>query len=319
MPQQDTTEIKEKIKNYLKNNGPSLPIRLAKEINVDTLFASAFLSELISDREIKTSNMKVGNSSLYFLPGQEQKLENFSQYLKSKEKEAFELLKQKKFLKDSEQEPAIRVALRAIKDFAIPFKKQNEIIWRYFSVPESEFQEVTPKKESETSEKIQEKIEKEKQEEDFTKEPEKESIQESKEELNIFDKEDEKQKVQETEELRKKQKPKRKKKRTNQNSKKSEKFFNRVKEYLSEKNIEILDIEGFSKNNLLLRIKDNEKQELLFAYNKKRITEQDIIKANKKASGINLPYKMISLGEPLKKLINLIDAVKNLSGIKKIE
>ena len=87
--------------------------------------------------------MKVGNSPVYFIPGQERLLENFSQYLKSKEKEAFLLLKEKRFLKDNQQEPAIRVALREIKDFAIPFKKPetDELFWRYFTIPESEFKE----------------------------------------------------------------------------------------------------------------------------------------------------------------------------------
>ncbi|RLG09340.1 hypothetical protein DRN73_10050, partial [Candidatus Pacearchaeota archaeon] len=296
-------------------NGPSLPVQISKEIGVDTLFASAFLSELISEREIKTSNMKVGNSTLYFLSGQEQKLENFSHYLKSREREAFELLKQKKFLKDSEQEPAIRVALRAIKDFAIPFEKNKKIIWRYFNIPESEFQE---EKSSETKQKeipkqeLKNQVEEIKRDSEKQEETKEKTNQESEKELNIFDKE------KETKEKLIKEKSKTKKK-TKRNSKKSEKFFNRVKEYLSEKNIEILDIESFSKDNLLLRTKKNEKEELLFAYNKKRITEQDIIKANKKASEINLHYKMISLGEPLKKLMNLIEAAKNLSGIEKIK
>ena len=100
------------------------------------LFTSAFLSELLAEKRIKISNMKVGSSPLHFISGQETRLENFSQHLKSREKDAYELLREKKFLKDSEQEPAIRVALRAIKDFAISFKKNNVIIWRYFTASE---------------------------------------------------------------------------------------------------------------------------------------------------------------------------------------
>ena len=101
--------------------------------------------------------MKIGNSPIYFLLGQESKLENFSQHLKSKEKDAFVLLKEKKFLKDKEQDPAIRVALRVIKDFAIPFKKNEEIFWRYFIIPETEFKmKEKPKKIEEK--KIEEKL-----------------------------------------------------------------------------------------------------------------------------------------------------------------
>jgi len=57
---------------------------------------------------------------------------------------------------------------------------------------------------------------------------------------------------------------------------------------------------------------------LLIAYNKKRINENDIIKAHKKALELNLKYIILSLGEPLKKLTNLIEALKNLEKIEKI-
>lgn len=135
----DTLDIKDRILNTIKIRGPCLPVHIAKSIGMSILFTSAFLSELLSEKEIRISHMKVGSSSVHYIPGQEQKLENFSQYLKSREKDAYELLRERKFLKDSEQEPAIRVALRAIKDFAIPFKRGEEIIWRYFTTKEDEF------------------------------------------------------------------------------------------------------------------------------------------------------------------------------------
>ena len=134
----DALDIRDKIIFFIKTNGPSLPVHIAKYIESNMLFASAFLSELFAERRIKISDMKVGNSPLYFLEGQEHSLEKFSNHLKSKEKDAFMLLKEKKFLRDSEQAPAIRVALRAIKDFALPFKKNDEIFWRYHTVPEAE-------------------------------------------------------------------------------------------------------------------------------------------------------------------------------------
>src|SRR3989338_2910093 len=141
-PQQDHLQVKEKIISFIKMRGPSLPVHIGKEINTNILFTSAFLSELISEKRLKISNLKVGNSSLYFIAGQEPRLEEFSQHLKSKEKEAFELLKQKRILKDSEQHPAIRVALREIKDFAIPFKKNGELYWKYLKVSDMELIEL---------------------------------------------------------------------------------------------------------------------------------------------------------------------------------
>jgi len=289
--QQDAMQIKEKIISLLRLGGPSLPVHIAKGTGLSILFASAFLSELFYEKKIIISNIKVGNSPLYFLSGQEPQLERFFQYLKSKEKEAFILLKEKKFLKDSEQEPAIRVALREIKDFAIPFKKEDEVYWRYFTVSESELSE------------------KKKPEKEVVREKPKEEIKEEIEEkLEIFDEE---------KEIKKPEKKKTIKRKISQ--KQDENFFNKIKEFLSEKNIEIIDIQSFNKNDLVLKIKENKEEKLLVAYNKKRIISSDLMKAYKRSLEANLPYIILSLGEPVKKLKDLISAIRELSKIDKIE
>lgn len=158
MPNQDTYPLKEKIVFIVQRRGPSLPIHIAQATGLSMLFSSAFLSELISDKKIKISNMKVGGSPLYFIPGQEPMLEKFSNYLKSKEREAFDLLKSKKILKDKEQDPAIRVALRAIKDFAFPVIHNEEIFWIYFTLSEQEAEELLNQFEKSNTEKVEEKI-----------------------------------------------------------------------------------------------------------------------------------------------------------------
>jgi hypothetical protein len=294
MPQKDTSEIKEKILSHIRVRGPSLPVHVARETGQSVLFASAFLSELLSDKKIKISNMRVGNSPLYLMYGQEPQLEKFSQYLKSKEKEAFSLLKEKKFLKDKEQDPAIRVALRQIKDFAVPFQNGDELFWRYFIISESEFHgKDRQEKQKEAPEKVETKpIDKE--------QPKKKSG----EELDIFD-------------SRKKTKSKKKKPSTKQ-PQRNDKLFNKVKEYLAENQQEILDIEEVSRAHIILRVRNNSEEYLVVAYNKKRIGEEEINKAFKKASELNLPYKVLGLGEPLKKLESLIKAVEKLRGIEKI-
>jgi hypothetical protein len=137
----ETKEIQQKIISILKERGPSLPIQIAKETEMSSLFISAFLSELTNEKRIKVSNLKVGGSPLYYLEGQEEKLEQFYKYLHPKEAEAFLLLKEKKVLKDSDQEPAIRVALRSIRDFAVGFRKDEEIYWRFHSMSEEEIKE----------------------------------------------------------------------------------------------------------------------------------------------------------------------------------
>ncbi len=128
---EDSVITRQKILKFIEREGPSLPIPIAKEISMNPLFVSAYLSQLVSEGNLKISKMKVGNSPLYFLNGQETRLEKFTQYLQPKEREAQQLLKQSKIISDIEQDPAIRVALRNIKDFAIPFEKENQIYWKY--------------------------------------------------------------------------------------------------------------------------------------------------------------------------------------------
>jgi len=134
----EINEIHKKIIDFKKSKGPSLPIPIEKEINQSSLFVSAYLSELADEKKIKISHLKVGGSPLYLLEGQEQQLEKFYKYMHPKEAETFLLLKKKKILKDSVQQPATRVALRSIRDFAIGFKKQDEIFWRYAFASEKE-------------------------------------------------------------------------------------------------------------------------------------------------------------------------------------
>jgi hypothetical protein len=358
MPVQNASLIKEKIISILNLRGPTIPVHIAKEIGMSMLFTSAFLSELLSDKKVKMSNMRVGNSPVYFVPGQENQLEKFSNYLKSKEKDAFFLIQGKKLLKDSEQSPAIRVALREIRDFAFPFKKDNEVYWRYLTSPESEsklnikpieehkYIEVKPKvfdeKEREISEKIikdikiediedlrkeNEKLEETKEikrkeneeiieEEEYIRLPLPEKI-ETKEEIT-------QEKKKPTKEKEEKTKVKIKTRTQNTSKKKSvvkqdNKFFDKIKEFLSKETIEIINVESFNKNEILLRIKSEGTEKLLVAYNKKKIVDTDIINANRKASHLKLKYIILSMGEPSKKLLNLIESIQNLEKIEKIE
>ncbi|MBU2562709.1 MAG: hypothetical protein KKF68_03550 [Nanoarchaeota archaeon] len=237
MPIQNTLETKEKILFFLRRNGPSLPVHIAKEIEQSILFTSAFLSELLSEKKIRLSNMRVGSSPIYFLSGQESLLEKYSIHLKSKEKDAFILLKEEKFLIDKEQVPAIRVALREIKDFAIPFKKSENLVWRYLKIPESEFKgKIIQISTNTKKEKLKE-------------------VEETKE-IPIEKPFNVKKKT-----VKKKKPP----------QKNNEKFFNRVKEFLLKERIELIDIKNFSKNELSLIVKEEGKEILLVAYNKKRI------------------------------------------------
>jgi len=306
MPAQDTSVIKEKIVSIIRLKGPSIPVRIAKEIGLDILFTSAFLSELVSEKRIKMSHMRIGNSPLYLIPGQEQMIGNFSQHLKSKEKEAFNILKEKGILRDKEQNPPLRVALREIRDFAIPFRepKSEEIYWRFIThtlekIEKKETEKPVEKKEIKESESIKE--DSKEKTEPFSKlknEPKKQVERNKENDLGIFDK------------PKKPKKKKQLKKKTS--SQKENIFFNKVKGYLNEKSIELLDILTVNKNEIILKVKGNNAEQILIAYNKKRLNENDIIKASKKAKEFGLRYIVIGKGGILKKTEELISAIKNL-------
>ncbi len=310
MPTQDAAHIKEKIISLFQRNGPSLPIHVAKETGLSLLFSSAFLSELLSEKKIKLSNMRVGSSPIYFLPEHESQLEKFAHHLKSKEKDAFILIQAKKILKDSQQEPAIRVALRSIRDFAIPFKNDDEIYWRYFTTTEEEIRNMFEEKPIAPSPQVNPSPstqslpnpEPEKEEKIIPQEDQIESNEQEKVTLTLQKKEKPKKTVQ-------KKKP----------QKQDDKFFNKLKESLSSKGIEILDIENVSKNGIILKVKEHKKEKLLIAFNKKKIDESDIIKAAKEAKNAALPYSIFSLGEPSKKITGFIEAIRDLDEINKIE
>jgi hypothetical protein len=132
-----------KILEFIKQKGPVLPIDVAKHIGSNILIASAHLSELSSNKKVKISNVKFGGGSpLYYLPGQESQLQKFSDNLNEKDKRAYDLLSQKKILQDSKVDPLTRVALRAIKDYAVPlqvnFKGNSEIFWRWYLLTNQE-------------------------------------------------------------------------------------------------------------------------------------------------------------------------------------
>ena len=157
-------ETNERILSLVREKGPILPVQASKEINENILMTSARLSELLTSKQIKISNLKIGGSPLYYSQGQEHKLQNFTDNLNGVERKAYNLLSQNKILKDSEQEPAIRVALRQIKDFAVPlqvnYKNKIEIFWKWYLVDNKEMElliknRLSEKKEATSEKKLQ--------------------------------------------------------------------------------------------------------------------------------------------------------------------
>src|SRR3989338_8404779 len=95
-------EVRDKALEIVKKEGPIIPSKIASELNMNLLFASAILSELSASGLVKVSNIKVGGSPLYYLEEQKEKLQDYAKRLHEKEKRTFDELKQKKVMRDSE-------------------------------------------------------------------------------------------------------------------------------------------------------------------------------------------------------------------------
>lgn len=297
---------KEKIISLIKLKGPSLPVQIARAIEQPPLFTSAFLSELVRENRLKLSSMKVGSSALYFIQGQEALLENFTEHLNGREREAVFLLKDKKVLSDDEQTPVLRVALRAVKDFAIPIKvrinEQPKLFWKYFVVPEEEFKSLLhrslapPNIQTKSSQEVQKPLQ-------LPKIQKSEEKSEAKGQL---------------EQEAKQEKPKNKSK-----TKEESKFISNIKEYLASRDIEILETILEKKKDFVSKIRIDTplgKQEFyLVAKDKKKVNQDDLTIALQKAQTEKMPALFFSSGELDKKSIDYAKSWKNLIKFEKLK
>ncbi len=141
---------RETIISILKHRGPSLPVHIKKALGTgDTFIVGAMLSELKSAGRIRVSNTKRGGSPFYYLPEHAPRLVELIKELPEKERRTAELLREKKILRDNEQDPLVRVTLRAIKDFAIPIevklKTGTELFWKWFLTTNQEAEQIIKK------------------------------------------------------------------------------------------------------------------------------------------------------------------------------
>ena len=271
--------------------------------------------------------MKVGSSSLYFLPGQEEQLEKFSQHLPEKEKQALSLLKENKVLQDEKQEPAIRVALRSIKDFAFPLALKTEetktIFWHYLTLPE---EEAKLKVEELISPKII-------QPQLVQAKPELKPLQPQPIKTTIQLQPPLQQPTTQTKKLRKPrikkteaqiQKPliqiKEKTEKLQKIPEKSD-FVNKIITFLQQQDIELLEELAFQKKEFSGKVRINtdlgKNNFLCLAKEKRKITENDLAAALQKAQSLKMPALLISPGELDKKAQAYLEEYKNLIKILK--
>ncbi|MCX6711857.1 MAG: hypothetical protein NT139_02380 [Candidatus Woesearchaeota archaeon] len=286
------SELRAYVLDYVKKNGPVLPVHVSKIINREIMYASAVLSELVSRKEVVISHAKIGGSPVYYVKGQESKLGILYDNLPQREKEAYDILKEDKVLFDRECPPAIRVALRNIKDFAIPLKQkinnEEHLLWLWHLITDEEFKIFLDK---------------------HTEEPKIEIRETPKIEI-----EEEKIEIKEPEIIKKfseKKKTVKKAKKTEEN------FYELVNDYINKNNVSIINEEIIKKNkeiDMIVKVSSGlgKLDFYLAARNKKNISEGDLSLVYNKGQSKKLPVLFLSNGELSKKAQEYIN--KELKG-----
>ena len=311
---QKLLQTKERIIEVIKKNGPELPVRVASAIGNNNIFTAAFMSELVSEQRLKISNMRVGSSPLYYIIGQEEQLQKYINHLNNKEKEAFNLLKQNNILEDAQVEPAIRVALRHIKDFATPIqiidKGQEKLFWKIHTLPNEEAKDfieqiINPPIKKQEKAEIKEIIEEDKTKQEIIKEIQKETIQDKKTEEQVI----------KTPEITKKEK-------TLKIKEINSEFLDNIKKLLTKKEYEITKEILAKKKEFTGKVKMQTplgiQEFYLVAKDKKKIVLEDIVNTLQKAQAEKMPALILSPGEIDKKAQDYYKEWSNLIKHQKV-
>ena len=290
-------ELRERIVEIVKAKGPVLPVQVAKEIGTNILMASAHLAELTASQRLKISTIKVGGSPLYYLQGQEPMLQKFIGNMNDKEKKAYDLLQQNRVLRDSEQEPVIRVVLREIRDFAVPLNvthdDKTETFWKWYLTPNGEAEGI-----------IKERL-------DILEKPAEKKIEEKK--VEPAPKQAIKEKIEAKPEQSQKKEAKKYRPRDKEDT-----FLRDIMKFFEKSKINIVSSEVIKRNSEIDFIVEipsvvGNLQYYCKARNKKRISDSDLSNAYVKGQLKRLPVIVLSPGELSAKASEMIE--KELSNL----
>ncbi|MBS3152893.1 hypothetical protein J4230_05810 [Candidatus Woesearchaeota archaeon] len=306
--------------NFIKYNGPVLPVQIAKHINTNILFSSAILSELVARKILRITHASIGGSPLYYLPGQEELMDSrLSTALNGREKEAYQLLKEKKVLWEKEMEPWQRVAVKDLKDFSVQIAVNNEgnseVFWKHSLVSDEEAKLII-------SEIISDAYGPEIQEQEnlanesiakIDLQPKVEDLQELEDEKievvnSLVNEIKNKETIQETLNEQKPIKCKETKKKTKEESD----FYSKVIEFIKDNGVDILKEELIKKDkefDFLVNIPSSfgNLMYLIKAKNKPSINEADISMAFSEGQLRKMPVVLLTNGKPNKKASILIE------------
>ncbi len=293
-------ELREQILSIVKKEGPILPAQISQKVVSNVLFTSAILSDLVRQNQVQISKAKIGNSPVYYVKGQEHKLSILYKHLGERPRKIYDLLKEKKILRDKDLEPWQRVAVREIKDFAsvlnVNYNNQREIFWRWYLMPDGEAKQVIisllkgENSQPETKDKPQEK----KNEEKLLKK----DIKERKEQENKLEKinelEKEKTKSEHQKNLKEDKKPE------------ISEFYGLVNTYFTENRVRVIEEKVLRKNTdyeFLVEIPSalGNLKYFVKAKNKKKINDSELNMAYTLGEKQKLPTLILSTGELTRK------------------
>lgn len=283
---------------YVKQHGPLLPVKVSREIHTEILFASAMLGELVDTKKLKITNVKAGGSPFYYAEGQEYKLQELSRFLSGKEKEAYELLKKEEVIRDRVAEPWQRVALRQIKDFAVPVdvevKGQTEIFWKWYLLNKEQLRDRISSLLNTGEEKVVETM----PSIESIKEEVKQVVEEVKPEIKTV--------VREEPVVRPEQKELKETIKRSERRNISDAFYKKVYSFIDGSNIIVTEEDTLKKDkeywfNVFVPSKIGGLNYLLLAKNKKSISDSDLILAMNEGNVKKMPVLLVSSGSLTKK------------------
>lgn len=118
--------------NFIKQNGPSMPAEVGRAIQKDSILTKILLQELTEKKVLNQSKRRIGNSRLFYLPYQEDKMRSrMLQDLKIQEKKVLEAIQKKGYVFEKELSPHAKFFIRELADFLIAEEKDGEKVWKY--------------------------------------------------------------------------------------------------------------------------------------------------------------------------------------------
>jgi hypothetical protein len=273
--------------SLVKEKGPLIPRDVVKALGGDTFLTGALLSQLVESKLLKITRAKIGGSPVYYAAGQEEGLEILYKSLNEKDKRGYDLLKEKKVLRDIECEPLLRISLRNLKDFAQPFQvivgETEETFWKWHLFSDEDTEKLVnsmfsvaeePKEAKETEEQEQQEA------------PQKEKPKEKEVQSTLENKE-----------------PKEEK----------ESFADRLSHLFREKHIEVIESKVIKKQNeieYIVKAPSIAGKTYFFvkAKDKKKTSDKDLSLMYIQGQTKKLPVLFITTGEMTKKAYEMLDA-----------